>query len=320
MNDKIDLIPQKLDEFLGQNDNIKILKTAVYVAKEKTSCIDHTLIYGNSGLGKTTLAKIISNELNSNFIYISAPSLSNVIELVSIISNVQENDVLFIDEIHRISQKLEEVLYTVMENFKLSFIYSSEENSKPLEIPLPRFTLVAATTMVYKISTPLRNRFPIQIKLEDYSLESVEKMTEKMFQKMRISITKQAIFLVAKSSRKNPRILKNNCKRILDYAIYKKLQNIDVYEVLEVLKQLKIYDDGLNIIDIEIMKSMQNKFSNRPISLDTIALVIGESKHDIVTIHEPYLVENGYIIRTKRGRILSTKAIEYLKKIDEISI
>jgi Holliday junction DNA helicase RuvB len=206
-----------------------------------------------------------------------------------------------------------------MENFKLSFIYSSEENSKPLEIPLPRFTLVAATTMVYKISTPLRNRFPIQIKLEDYSLESVEKMTEKMFQKMRISITKEAIFLVAKSSRKNPRILKNNCKRILDYAIYKKLQNIDIYEVLEVLKQLKIYDDGLNIIDIEIMKSMQNKFNNRPISLDTIALVIGESKHDIVTIHEPYLVENGYIIRTKRGRILSTKAIEYLKKIDEIS-
>ena len=319
MNDKIDLIPQKLDEFLGQNDNIKILKTAVYVAKEKTTCIDHALIYGNSGLGKTTLAKIISNELNSNFIYISAPSLSNVIELVSIISNVQENDVLFIDEIHRISQKLEEVLYTVMENFKLSFIYSSEENSKPLEIPLPRFTLVAATTMVYKISTPLRNRFPIQIKLEDYSLESVEKMTEKMFQKMRISITKEAIFLVAKSSRKNPRILKNNCKRILDYAIYKKLQNIDVYEVLEVLKQLKIYDDGLNIIDIELMKAMQNKFNNRPISLDTAALVIGESKHDIVTIHEPYLVENGYIIRTKRGRILSEKALNYLKKIDENS-
>lgn len=317
MNDKNELIPKKLSEFLGQNDNIKILKTAVFVAKEQNSCVDHTLIYGNSGLGKTTLAKIVSNELNTNFIYISAPSISTVLELVSIISNVQENDVLFIDEIHRLSQKLEEMLYTVMENFKLSFIYSSEESAKPLEIQLPRFTLIAATTLVYKISTPLRNRFPIQIKLEDYSLESIEKMTARMFKKMKISITPEAIFLLAKSSRKNPRILKNNCKRILDYAMYKKVDNIDTYQVLEVLKQLKIFEDGLNIIDIELMRAMLYKFNNRPISMDTASLVLGESRQDIMSLHEPFLVENGYLIRTRKGRILSEKAIDYLKKIDK---
>jgi Holliday junction DNA helicase RuvB len=317
MNDKVDLVPKKINEFVGQSDNIKILKTAIFVAKEQKTCIDHTLIYGNSGLGKTTLAKIVSNELESNFIYISAPSISTVLELISIISSIQENDVLFIDEIHRMSQKLEEVLYTVMENFKLSFIYNSEENAKPLEIALPKFTLIAATTMVYRVSTPLRNRFPIQIKLEDYSLESIEKMTVKMFKKMKISITKEAVYVVAKSSRKNPRILKNNCKRILDYAIYKKLDNIDVYQVLEVLNRLKIFDDGLNMIDIELLRAMLYKFNNKPISLETAALVLGESKQDITQIHEPYLVENGYIIRTKRGRILSEKAIQYLEKIDK---
>ena len=319
MTGKAELNPTKLNEFLGQNDNIKILKTAVYVAKEQKSCIDHTLIYGNSGLGKTTLARIVSNELNSNFIYISAPSLSNVLELVSIISGIQENDVLFIDEIHRMSQKLEEILYTVMENFKLTFIYSNEENAKPLEIALPHFTLIAATTMVYKISTPLRNRFPIQLKLEDYSLESIEKMTVRMFKKMKISISPDAIFLVAKASRKNPRILKNNCKRILDYALYKKLENIDIIDVLEILKRLKIFEDGLNITDIELMRAMYYKFANKPISIETASLVIGESKQNLTTIHEPYLVENGYIIRTKRGRILSEKAIEYIKKLDKIS-
>ena len=319
MNDKNELNPKKLSEFLGQNDNIKILKTAIFVAKEQNTCIDHTLIYGNSGLGKTTLAKIVSNELNSSFIYVSAPSLSSVLELVSIIANIQENDVLFIDEIHRMSQKLEELLYTVMENYKLTFIYSSEENAKPLEIPLPKFTLIAATTMVYRVSTPLRNRFPIQIKLEDYSLESIEKMTSRMFKKMKLSISQEATFLLAQSSRKNPRILKNNCKRVLDYAIYKKLDFIDTYDVLEVLKQLKIFSDGLNIIDIELLRVMYHKFNNKPISMDTAALVLGESKHDITTIYEPYLVENGYILRTRKGRILSEKGIEYIKKIDKIS-
>lgn len=312
-----EMTPQKLDEFLGQNNNIKILKTAIFVANQQKSCIDHTLIYGNSGLGKTTLAKIISNELNSSFIYVSAPSLSTVLELVSIIANIQENDVLFIDEIHRMSQKLEELLYTVMENFKLTFVFTNEENAKPLEIPLPKFTLVAATTMIYKVSSPLRNRFPIQIKLEDYSLESIQEMTSRNFERMRKKITDEAVVLLAQSSRKNPRILKNNCRRVLDYAIYKNLENIDIYDVLEVLKQLKIYDDGLNYIDIELMRTMFYKFNNRPISMDTIALVLGENKHDITTIYEPYLVENGYILRTRKGRILTEKGINYINKIDK---
>ena len=316
MIDKVELTPKQINEFVGQSDNVKVLKTAIFVAKEKQTCIDHTLIYGNSGLGKTTLAKIVSNELKSNFIYISAPSVTTVLEMVSIISNIQENDVLFIDEIHRLSQNLEEVLYTVMENFKLSFILSSEENAKPLEIALPKFTLVAATTMVYRLSTPLRNRFPIQIKLEDYSFESIKKMTQKLFKKMRIKITDEAANLVATSSRKNPRILKNNCRRIWDYAIYKKLDNIDISDVLEVLKRMKIYDDGLNAIDVDILRTMLLKFNNKPTSLDTVALVIGENKYDIATLNEPYLVENGYIIRTKRGRILSEKGVQFIQKID----
>ena len=142
-------------------------------------------------------------------------------------------------------------------------------------------------------------------------------MTVRMFKKMKISISKEAVYLVAKSSRKNPRILKNNCRRIYDYAVYKKLDNIDTYHVLEVLRRLKIFDDGLNVIDLDLMRAMLYKFQNKPISLDIAALVLGENKNDISSIHEPYLVENGYIIRTKRGRILSEKAIEYIKKIDK---
>lgn len=315
MIDKTDLNPKTLDDFLGQENNIKVLKTAVSVAKEKKTCIDHTLIYGNSGLGKTTLSRIIANELGSSFLYISAPSISNPLELVSIITNIRENDVVFIDEIHRISQKFEEILYTVMENYKLSFIFSNEEQSKPIEVELPKFTLIAATTLVYKISTPLRNRFPIQLKLEDYSLESIKKMTKRLFRKLRISASHEAIDLVAKSSRKNPRLLKNNMKRIRDYVIFNKLQNVDVNEVSDVLKQLKIFRDGLTTLDIEILKTMYIKMKNRPVSLETVSLMVGENKQDISTIHEPYLVENGYIIRTKRGRIVSEKGIEYLNSI-----
>lgn len=315
IDEKFELNPKKISEFYGQEQHIKVLKTAVYVAKEKNTCIDHVLLHGNSGLGKTTLAKIISNELQSKFIYISAPSISSILDLVSIFSSIQENDVVFIDEIHGISKKLEEVLYTVMENYKLAFIYSSEEDAKPLEIELPKFTLIAATTMVYRVSTPLRNRFPIQIKLEDYTIDAIQKMAGRLFKKVKIPITIEALNLIAKSSRKNPRLLKNTCKRIFDYVFYNKIETVDIKEVKEVLKQLKIYEDGLNEIDIKLLFTMYYNLNNRPISLETAALLLGENKYDITTIHEPYLVENGFIIRTKRGRILSEKGIEYAKSL-----
>lgn len=307
--------PTKLSEFFGQNEHIKVLKTAVSVAKNKNSVIDHTLIYGNSGLGKTTLAKIVSNELGANFIYVSAPSITSSVELISIITNIKAGDVLFIDEVHRISKKFEEILYTVMENFKLSFIYNSDEKSKTVVVDLPRFTLIAATTMIYDISTPLRNRFPLIIKLEDYSVESMEVLASKMFKKAKLQIEKDALTLIASRSRKNPRILKNNIKRIIDFMEYKNLVSIDYKDTLEVFKMLKIYEDGLLKIDINILKTMVVKLNNRPVGMESVALMMGESKEEIVYVQEPFLVENGYIIRTKRGRIVSEKGLKYLKNI-----
>lgn len=307
------LNPSCFDEFIGQTKSINILKAAVCSALKNRKPIDHVLIYGHAGLGKTTLAKIIANEMNTNFIYISSPTISNNIELISIFTNIKKNDIIFFDEIHRLPTKFEEILYTAIENFKLSFIYNNEENSKPIEVELPPFTFIGATTKINKISTPLKSRFPIGLSLVDYNDDEIFLIAKNIFEKSNIKIKEECIKIISNSCRNNPRLLKNIIKRIIDYSNYYS-RRIDEYLIKLTLDDLQIYKNGLNSVDIDILKTIYVNYNNKPISLNIIGSLLNEKPEILESMNEIFLVNNGYIIRTKRGRILSDKGIVYLKE------
>ena len=307
--------PNLLSDFVGQDEIVNKLKIYIYSAKERNETLDHTLFYGPPGVGKTSLAFIIAHEFNSKIKVVSAPTLKTIGDLVGILSILDPGDVLFVDEIHRLDKSLEEILYSVLEDFKLNITFKNSEQVKLVNFDISPFTFIGATTQIALISSPLRDRFGITFKFDYYTVEEISKIIRENTIKMGFSIDNSEAIEIAKRSRKTPRIANNLLKRIVDFTIYENSKKITKQILNNAFAMLKIDKDGLRKEDIDILKLMFMKFKNVPISLEVIASYIGENVNNIRDVYESYLVNEGYIERTKRGRILTLKGI---KKCEEV--
>jgi len=318
MNSNENLLrPTQFSDFFGQNNIIDQLKIYIYSSKKEKKVLDHILFYGPPGLGKTTLAKIISNELKSNFIKVNALTIEKPSTLISLLGQLQENDILFIDEIHKLKKDFIEILYSVMEDFVINITYENNENTKVLTLNVPPFTLIGATTNAGCLPTPLRDRFPLIFKFNYYSskeLVDIYVSKDKLFQ---LNIDQDCHYEIVNRSRNTPRCLINIMKKLYDFKVYNKLNKFTKSKLFEAFKVLKIHEYGLNEEDIEIMKIILEKYNNSPLSLETISSIMNEDISNIRNINEPFLVMNEILLRTKRGRMLSKKGIDIYYSIKD---
>lgn len=304
--------PQSFDSYVGQTDVKENVKVFVEAAKMREESLDHVLLYGPPGLGKTTLAHIIANELGVNIKTASGPSIEKSGDLAAVLSNLEPGDVLFIDEIHRMPRAVEEILYPAMEDFQLDIIIGAEGSTKSIKINLPPFTLVGATTRSGDLSSPLRDRFGIICKLNYYSHEELSNIIKRTSRIVGIDITDEAAHELAKRSRKTPRIANRLYKRVRDFTMVEGLETIDINITKKSLDRLKVDSYGLDEIDIEYLKSLIQKFNGGPVGLETIATSIGEEVTTIEDVVEPFLLQEGFVKRTRSGRIATEKAYEHL--------
>ena len=305
--------PDSFDEYVGQTDVKENIKVFVSAARMRGTNLDHVLLYGPPGLGKTTLAHIIANELGSNIKTASGPTIEKSGDLAAILSTLEPNDVLFIDEIHRIPRYIEEILYSAMEDFKLDIIIGGEGQSRNIKIDLPPFTLVGATTRAGDLTAPLRDRFGIISKLEFYTNEELSQIVKRSARVLNLEIEDDAAYEIAKRSRKTPRIANRLLKRVSDFALVNGDGVISLDIVKTSLKRLKIDESGLDSTDIEYLMSIINKFNGGPVGIESIASSIGEEATTLEDVIEPFLLQEGYVKRTSRGRIITEKTYKKFK-------
>lgn len=309
---ELTLRPKKIIEYIGQNDVKENIEIFIKAAKMRDESLDHVLLYGPPGLGKTTLAHIIANEMESDIKTASGPAIEKSGDLAAILSNLEPGDVLFIDEIHRMPRIIEEILYSAMEDFTLDIIVGVEGSSRTLKIDLPPFTLVGATTRAGDLSAPLRDRFGIVSKLNYYTEEELVLIVKRTCKVLEIEIDDEAALEIAKRSRKTPRVANRLCKRVRDFALVLGNSKIDLEITLKSLGKLKVDSHGLDQIDLEYLDSLIHKFNGGPVGVETIATSIGEEVTTIEDVVEPYLLQEGYIKRTQRGRQATEKAYNHL--------
>lgn len=318
--EEISLRPQKLEEYVGQKDLKKNLKVFIGAALHRDEPLDHILFYGPPGLGKTTLAYVIANEMHANIHVANGPSIEKVGDLAAILSGIEPGDILFIDEIHRLPRIVEESLYQAMEDFKFSVVINRDANSKALTIDLPPFTLIGATTRAGDLSAPLRARFGITEKLNFYDEDEIQQIVKRTAKVFSSSIDDDASDEIAKRSRGTPRIANRLFRRVRDFANFKGKDDISLSDALEALNALKVDSIGLDDVDIRYLKTLIERFKGGPVGLDTLANAIGEEIMNLEDVYEPYLLQIGFIDRTPRGRVASPKAYKHLKIAHQTSL
>jgi len=310
---EINIRPRLLDEYIGQSEVKENIRVFIEAAKIRNEPLDHVLLYGPPGLGKTTLAYIIARELGVNIKTASGPSIEKSGDLAAILSTLEPGDVLFIDEIHRMPRYIEEILYPAMEDFSLDIIIGGEGNSRNIKIDLPPFTLVGATTRAGDLSSPLRDRFGIIAKLKFYTQEELTEITKRTSRVLEIPIDDDAAIELASRSRGTPRIANRLFKRVRDFALVDQKETIDLDITNKALNRLKVDKDGLDETDYQLLKSIIERFNGGPVGVDALASSIGEEVTTIEDVLEPYLLQEGYLKRTSRGRVVTEKAYQHLQ-------
>ena len=306
------LRPKTLNEYIGQTKVKENMKICIEAAKKREEPLDHVLLYGPPGLGKTTISNILANEMNCNIKITSGPAIEKPWDLAAILTSLGENDILFIDEIHRLNRSVEEILYPALEDFNLDIIIGKGPSARSIRLDLPKFTLVGATTKAGSLSTPLRDRFGIINRLELYNADDLDTIVRRSADILGVTIDKKASYEIARRSRGTPRIANRLLKRVADFALVLGDGNITLEIAKVALGKLEIDDLGLDNTDKKLLESIIYNYKGGPVGIETLAATVGEEADTIEDVYEPYLLQIGFLARTPRGRVVTPLAYEHL--------